>query len=141
MSASLIIYPVLCQVLLTFVLLFATGRTRLASLRRGEVSIKQIALGQNAWPARPTQVANTYNSQFQLPILLYGVCIFADINGEVDMVIVYLAWGFVVSRIIHAGVYATTNDIGHRFYSFVAGFAILLVLWLYFAYKIILGGG
>jgi len=140
MSDFAILYPVFCQVALTFLLLYATGRVRLAAISRGEVKVKDIALGQNAWPERPTRFANAYNSQFQLPVLFYALSFFAQLMGQVDTMMLVLAWGFVASRLVHAGIYITSNNIRHRFVAFVAGFAILAAMWGLFAFLILAAG-
>jgi hypothetical protein len=140
LSSLLIFYPVLSQVVLTFVLLYATGRVRLASIRQGHTKIKDIALGQNAWPERATRFANTYNSQFQLPLLFYAVIIFAQIGGQVDRVMIVLAWGFVATRLAHAWIYVTSNNIRQRFLAFVAGFAVLAMMWAYLAFTVVRAG-
>jgi len=141
MSSILIFYPIFAQVFLTFILLYLTGRTRLALIRRKEVRVRDIAIGQNAWPERVTRIANSYNSQFQLPVLFYAVSIMAQITGQIDMVMIVLAWGFVTLRFIHAGIYVTTNNVSHRFYAFVAGFIVLVIMWVHFAYTLIQAGG
>jgi len=141
MSSNLIFYPVFAQVVLTFVLLYATGRIRLASIRRGEVRVKDIAIGQNAWTERATRFANTYNSQFQLPVLFYAVSIFAQLNGAVDMGMIALAWAFVATRLAHAWIYVTANNVRQRFVAFVSGFAVLAVMWGYLGVTLLLAGG
>ena len=140
MSDSLIFYPVLCQVCLTLGLLYALGKKRVGAVRRGEIKVKDIALGQNAWPASTTRFANTYNSQFQLPVLFYAVCIFAQMNGQPDRVMVALAWGFVVSRILHAYVHVTTNNVGQRFNAFFAGFILLAAMWGTLTFNLVTAG-
>ncbi len=141
MSSILIFYPIFAQVFLTFVLLYATGRVRLALIRRKKVRVRDIAIGQNAWPERATRIANAYNSQYQLPVLFFAVSIMAQVTGQIDMVMIVLAWGFVILRFIHAGIYVTTNNVAHRFYAFVAGFFLLVIMWVHFAYYLILAGG
>ncbi len=98
--------------------------------------VKDIALGQNAWPAHTTQFANSYSSQFQLPVLFYAACIFAQMNGQIDAVMVALAWGFVVSRILHAYIHVTTNNVGQRFNAFFAGFILLVAMWIVHAFNL-----
>jgi len=137
----MIFYPVFTQVVLTFVLLYVTGRVRLASIRRGEVRVKDIAIGQNAWPERATRFAKTYNSQFQLPVLFYAVSIFAQLYGAVDVVLIALAWGFVATRLAHAWIYVTANNVRQRFIAFVAGFVVLATMWGYLGVTLIMAGG
>ena len=141
MSDIMIFYPVFAQVVLTFVLLYVTGRVRIASIARGEVEVRDIACGQNAWPGRATRFANTYNSQFQLPVLFYAVSIFAQINDAVDVVLIALAWGFVATRLAHAWIYVTYNNLRQRFVAFVAGFAMLAVMWGYLGLTLVMTGG
>ncbi len=141
MSSNLIFYPVFAQVVLTFVLLYATGRVRLAAIRRGEVMVKDIAIGQNAWPERATRFANTYNSQFQLPVLFYAAGIFAQINNAVDEAVIALAWGFVATRLAHAWIYVTANNVQLRFVAFVMGFAVLAAMWAYLGFTFLMTGG
>ena len=141
MFSNLIFYPVFTQVVLTFVLLYATGRVRLAAIRRGEVMVEDIAIGQNAWPERATRFANTYNSQFQLPVLFYAVAIFAQINNTVDVGMIALAWGFVATRLAHAWIYVTANNVQQRFIAFVAGFVVLAAMWIYLGVNLMTAGG
>ncbi len=137
----LIFYPVFAQVTLTFVLLYATGRVRLASIRHGEVEVKDIAMGQNAWPERATRFANTYNNQFQLPVLFYTVTIYAQLNDAVDGVLIVLAWGFVATRLVYSWIYVTANNVQQRFIAFVAGFAALVAMWGYLGFTLLTAGG
>ncbi len=141
MYNNLIFYPVFAQVVLTFVLLYATGRVRLALIRRGEVRVKDVAMGQNAWPERATRFANTYNSQFQLPVLFYAVSIFAQLNDVVDVGMIALAWAFVATRLAHAWIYVTANNVQQRFIAFVVGFAALVAMWGYLGFTLMKAGG
>ena len=141
MSNSLIFYPVLGQVFLTFVILFSMGRNRVSSIRKGETKIKDVALGQSAWPQRVTQFSKSFNSQFQLPVLFFIACIFAQVNNQVDQIMVGLAWAFVISRTGHAWIHVTSNNVGKRFNAFTIGFFILATMWGYLTYKIIMAGG
>ncbi|HEY8382436.1 MAG TPA: MAPEG family protein [Microvirga sp.] len=138
MSIQAILAPLFVHVALTFFLLFWTGRTRFAAIRAKEVRVGDIALGQRAWPAKPTQIANAYGNQFELPVLFYAVVALALVTRQADFLFVVLAWVFVVSRLVHAGIYTTTNTIMHRFQAFVFGVLVLMAMWILFAVKILL---
>jgi hypothetical protein len=135
MSVQAILLPVFALVALTLALLFLTGYSRVASVRRGETKVRDIALGQPNWPERITKIGNSYNSQFQLPILFYVVVILAYVLREADLLFVILSWVFVVTRLGHAYIHVTSNHVGRRFNAFVAGFAVLAVMWLIFAIR------
>ena len=139
-AIQLLLLPVLVQVALTLGLLFWLGPARVGALRRGEVRLKQVALGQNAWPDRITQISNAHNNQYQLPVLLYVLVLLALALRMVDMVLVACAWIFVGTRIAHAGIYVTSNNVPARFRAFVAGAVVLVVMWAWLALRILWEG-
>jgi hypothetical protein len=139
-SIPAVLAPVFVQVALTFVLLFWMGRSRLAALSSGEVKVRDIALGERNWPPRITQIANTYHNQFELPVLFYAVAAFALITRQAGSVFVVLAWLYVLTRLVHAYVYTTSNAIVWRFRIFLVGAALLAAMWILLAVQIYLPG-
>jgi hypothetical protein len=140
MTVQAVLLPLFVQVALTFVMLGMTGRARVASVKRGDIMIKDIALGQPNWPEQPTKVANSYHNQFQLPVLFYVVVILALVSRTADLLFVILSWAFVVTRLGHAYVHITSNRVSQRFYVFAAGFAVLVAIWIIFAVRILTTG-
>src|SRR5918997_397353 len=115
MTIDAILLPLFVQVGLTFFLLFWMGSVRVAAVRSREVRIPDIALGQPAWPERPTKIANAYHNQLQLPLLFYVLVILALFTRKADTLFVVLAWMFVTSRLAHAAIHVTGNDVQRRF--------------------------
>jgi hypothetical protein len=138
MSIQAALLPVFVMVVLTFALMFAMGYLRVNSLKRGELKIKDMALGQPAWPVRPTQVANAYHNQLQLPVLFYLLTVLALITRLADLAFVIMAWLFVVSRLAHAYVFVTTNNVPKRFRAFLVGALILLAMWIVFIVRVLI---
>src|ERR1700749_4194153 len=103
-----------------------------------QTSIKDIALGQQNWPQRATQIGNCYRNQFELPVLFYVLIAIALPLRRADLVIVMLSWVFVVTRFAHAGIFVTSNDLGRRSLAWFAGVLVLFAMWLYFALKLLL---
>ncbi len=139
MTIDFVLLPVFVEVGLTFFLLFWTGRTRVAAVRSREVLIPDVALGQPGWPARVTLIANAYHNQLQLPVLFYVLVILALFTRKADLLFVVLAWMFVTTRLVHAAIHVTSNDMRTRFAAFAAGAVILLIMWMIFAMRILLG--
>lgn len=137
MTIQMVLLPVFVQVALTFALLFWMASARTSSVKRGETKVRDIALGQSAWPAKATQISNCYDSQFQLPLLFYVVVILAWITRTADVIFVVLEWLFVLLRLSHAYVHTTSNHVPTRFKVFAAGMFVLLLMWSYFAFKIL----
>ena len=137
MSVQMALLPVFAMVLLSFILMFAMARTRFAALKSRTVRIADIALGQRAWPERTTAVSNAFSNQFEIPVLFYALVALALPLRKMDLVMVLLAWVFVVTRYAHAFVYATSNNLSQRFMSFFAGAMVLMAMWIYFAIDIL----
>lgn len=121
MSPKAVLAPVFVQVFLTFLLLLWTGRARFAAAREGAVRLKDISLGERSWPAPVQQVSNAFANQFELPLLFYVLTGLALATAKADILFVGLAWLFVLTRIVHAGIYATSNVMIRRFQAFLAG--------------------
>jgi hypothetical protein len=129
--------PVLAQVAITAVLGAATAVARWTAAGKREVLVKDIALGQLNWPKRCQQISNAFNNQWESPTLLYAGVAFAMIAGEGGALLVGLAWAYVATRLVHAGIYVTTNYIPHRFAAFLTGFAALLAFWVVLAARVV----
>ncbi len=139
MSIQAILLPLFVQVALTLFLLFWTGRARVAAVRRGDVHPRDIALRQPNWPKQETQIANAYHNQLELPVLFYVLTILAIITRHADLLFVVMAWLFVVLRLVHAYIHLTSNQVGQRFAAFAASALVLLVMWVIFAVRLLLG--
>ena len=137
MSVQMVLLPVLVQVGLTFALLLWMASVRNRALTGREVNPKDIALGQPNWPQRATQVGNCFRNQFELPLLFYVLIALALPLRHADLVIVLLSWVFVITRFVHAGIFVTSNNVQQRGPAWFVGALVLLVMWIYFALKIL----
>jgi hypothetical protein len=138
MSVQTALLPVFAQIALTFgLLIWMVGARRQALVNR-ETRIKDIALGEPNWPVRATQIGNCYRNQFELPVLFYALIALALPLRHADYIILLLSWVFVISRLVHAGVFVSSNDLGRRSTAWIVGALVLLIMWIYFALKILL---
>jgi hypothetical protein len=131
MRQTAILFPVYLQVLLTFAILFRLGPLRVAALRKGEVKLKEVALGQDAWPEHIRQLSRNFENQFEMPVLFYAAVAIALALKAVDGTLVWLAWGFVISRLAHAFVHTSSNSVRLRFNAYLVGVVLLGALWLW----------
>lgn len=125
--------PIFVQIVLTFILLFRMAYLRLISVASGEIKIKDIALGQNAWNEKTIKAQNSFHNQLELPFLFYLVVIIAALTNLNSSVFVVLTWVFAISRIFHALVHNSTNRVSLRFRFFGMGAASLLASWVVLA--------
>lgn len=140
MTVPAILLPVFVQVALIFALAVWMLRERYGALKRGEVRVGDIALGQPAWPARATQVSNSFHSQLQLPLLFFVLVILAMMTKKADLLFVLMSWLFVATRILHMAVHTGSNRMSPRFAAFAAGAVLLLAMWAIFALRILMAG-
>jgi hypothetical protein len=138
-NASTVLAPVFVEVLLTFALLTWMGYLRVTAVRAGVVHPRDIALGQQSWPTFITQVSNAYRNQLELPVLFYAAVAFALLTATASTAFVVLAWIFVIFRLAHALIHVTTNRMSRRFFLFLAGAFVLLLMWLLLAGEILFG--
>jgi hypothetical protein len=138
MSIQMVLLPVFVQIALTFALLLWMAQARGRAVSRGETKFKDIALRQPSWPVRVTQIGNCYSNQFELPVLFYVLIALALPLRHADFLIVVLSWVFVITRFVHAGIFVSSNDVRQRSLAWFAGALVLLVMWIYFALKILL---
>jgi hypothetical protein len=140
MSVTSLLLPLFVQVGLTFVLMGWMWRLRIAALKSRQVSFRDIALRQPAWPARATQVGNAFHNQLELPFLFSVLVALILITRTTDILFVVLAWAFVAARLVHAFIHTGSNVVPRRFYAMVASAVILAVMWLIFALRILASG-
>ena len=138
MSVQSVLLPVFVMIGLTFALLIGMVGARRSALVSRETKIRDIALGQPNWPVRATQIGNCYRNQFELPVLFYALIAIALPIRHADLIIVVLSWVFVITRLIHAGVFVSSNNLGRRSMAWLVGALVLLVMWVYFALRILL---
>ena len=137
MSVQSVLLPVFVLVALLFFLLGRMALTRVGSIKAGETKIKDIALGQDAWPAPIQQSSNAYANNLQLPLLFYALVAFALLTKKADMIFVVMSWLFVASRYAHAYVHVTSNRVPTRFNMFALGVLILGLMWVIFAVRVL----
>ena len=141
MSIQTVLLPLFVQVALTFALMLGMMYLRMSSLLRGETRDTDIALREPNWPRRSTQFAYAFGNQFEIPVLFYVLTILEVITRHADFLFVVMAWIFVVFRILQALVYVTSNNVRQRGAFFGVSALLLLIMWVIFAMRILLGLG
>jgi hypothetical protein len=138
MTVPEVLLPVFVLIGLTFALLLGMAGARRGALVGGATKVRDIVLGQPNWPPRATQIGNCFRNQFELPLLFYILIALALPLRHADLVIVVLSWVFVVTRLVHAGIFVSSNDLQQRSLAWFAGVLVLFAMWLYFALRILL---
>ena len=136
--ARLLILAIAAQVLLSIVILLLMGRERVPRVMSGEIAIKDIAVERTAYPLRARILSNSFDNQFQLPVLFYGAALLALFASAPGWAEVMFAWLFVALRYVHAFIHLTSNDVRQRFAAYTAGLAVLGLLWLWLVLRLVI---
>jgi len=117
--------------LLTFAVMLRMFRVRIAKIKREHIRLQSIATSaQAAVKLTDSGPADNFRNLFELPVLFYLALVICAQTGSVNIVTLGLAWAFVELRIVHSAIHCGYNRVLHRFYAYVAGFFVLVALWL-----------
>jgi hypothetical protein len=133
---SEILTPVVVLVAWTLVMLIWAVLTRLPAMQRAGIRMGSLVgtTGAHADRGLPPQVqwkAHNYNHLTEQPTLFYAVALTLALLGAGNGVNAWIAWAYVVLRIIHSLVQATINKVSIRFAVFTLSTVALVALTLH----------
>jgi hypothetical protein len=135
--AKLLILAIAAQAFLSITILVLMGRERVPRVMSGEIPMADIAVERSAYPLRARLLSNSFDNQFQLPVLFYVAALLALMLGGVTWLETIAALLFVALRYAHAVVHVTTNQVLQRFAIYSAGLAVLVILWLMVLFRVL----
>lgn len=125
-----IIYPMFALIVLTSVVGFSVGVSRLVSVKRRQVDLRYYQLLSGYTPPEYViKLSNNFSNLLEVPILFYTLGVLLVALNISSPIIVTLAWCFVVLRTVHSVIHVTYNYPKHRFYAFLASYLIALIMW------------
>ena len=128
---STLIFPMAAMVLLTIAVMLGMVRSRIQAVRKGEIKSTFYKTHQgDTEPREVAQFTRHVANLFELPVLFYVACLAAMIAGQVDTLLVGLAWTFVALRVAHAIVHLSSNKIPLRMTVFGASCIVLIAMWV-----------
>ena len=124
------IWPVIAHVALVFCLYLLLSMRRMRAVREGRARPEQFRENREE-PAESLVVKNALANQFELPVLFYAVSILLYLVDADNPATVAGGWLFVALRYAHAYVHVTSNRLRYRRPLFIAGLAVLFLLWIW----------
>lgn len=128
-SSTAIFWPVLAQVLLTYVIYIVVSVRRLGAVKAGAAKVSDFRVPTIEPEPSATAVRNLAN-QFELPVLFHAACLSLYVTGGAGAAAITAAWAFVIARAIHAYVHVTSNRVRLRRRLFIVSLAVNCVQWL-----------
>jgi hypothetical protein len=135
LTTKLFLLPFFLHVILILLVGLRMLSARINAVRNGSAKISDIAADSGAWPRKVRQLGHNFDNQFDTPLLWYGAAAFVVALELVDMFFVGLSWMFLFTRVAHSLVHTGSNHIPSRMRIFLFGFAVLLVMWIWFGFK------
>ena len=130
MDSSAIIFPAVAMFMLTFSVIAYLAGSRLASIRRGDVSIRYYRRYNEGEQTPRLQVIGRHvQNHFEVPPLFYIALLFLYVTGSVTPLAVALAWLYFASRCVHSFIHLGSNNVTRRFIAFAGSGLILIGLW------------
>jgi hypothetical protein len=123
---SSILWPMLAQIGLTFLLYAWLTVARLRAVQRGEAAFSAFAHGEE--PHHIARITRNLANQFELPVIFYAAVVFLAATKNVTTIDLIAAWVFVAGRVIHTLVQTLTDNVPLRGQVFLINFAGVAVL-------------
>jgi hypothetical protein len=106
--------------------------TRLREIQRKDISPQQLArrsdgqtlLSDSAGPS------DNFKNMFEMPMLFFLAVLLSLLLFIQDDLLVDLAWGYVILRVIHSVIHCTYNRVLHRFTVYFTSSLVLALIWL-----------
>ncbi len=127
-NPQLLVLAACAQALLTIIVLLVLGARRRTAYKAGKVG-REAMLDDRAWPSHVLKASNNYKNQFEIPLLFFAAVATALAINAVSVVFVWLAWGFVLARIVHSICHCGSNRLPVRFCSFFASVFAVTIMW------------
>ena len=93
--------------------------------------IGQNADGSNPWATLEPRISANLSNQFEWPVFFYAACLLLMHNQDIPAGAIWLAWLFILGRLIHSGVQIFTTNVRLRGAVFTINFLAVIGLWLY----------
>ena len=119
------------KIFLTFRLLFLAYK----EIKRRKIKLEQFQLYEGNFPDKLWSARYQFQNMFEVPILFYLLCVLQIQLNSYSQLDVYLAWGFVIFRVLHFFIRLQNQrdlNIRSRTLTFVLSLLCLTIGWVVF---------
>ena len=128
-----ILYPMFGMIVLSGIILVIFASTRVPGIYKMWGKLQFAKHSTDLHPKLPEKaryLTDNYNHIFEQPTLFYAITIYIFLIGNTDTANIFLAWFYVVTRIIHSAIQITVNNVSWRATIFGIGSLILVLMIL-----------
>ena len=122
--------PVLALIVLTLLVWVWMYATRIPAMRRVGITPQDARHpgSLDGLPSSARQVSDNYNHLLEQPTIFYALVFYIVFSGHSDGLHIYLAWAYVVLRVVHSLIQCTVNIVTVRFFVFSLSTLVLMVM-------------
>jgi hypothetical protein len=126
------LYPVVALVVLTFIVMVAMLKERIAEFKERRIHPQSApSSSQLSAVLKNTKGADNYKNLFEFPTLFYVLCVILMFATKaLSPILLGLAWLYVALRSWHSFVHVGYNKVMTRFKIFLASCVVLLLMWI-----------
>ena len=143
MEYSPLIAPVVALIAWSLVIMGWMALTRLPAMKKAGIGLnRRGGRGANLEGVLPDEVnwkGHNYQHLMEQPTIFYAIVFVLILLGMDQPINVWLAWGYVVLRILHSLVQATVNIVLYRFSLFLLSSLCLIGLTVHAAARLLHG--
>ncbi len=140
MSFNPILLPLVTMVFLTFAVWVYMYALRLPEISRRGIDPQDLRDRAEAHTilTASADASNNLKNLFEMPVLFYLAAMTAMLLMIQDSLLVGLAWGFVILRVIHSVIQCSYNRVTHRFAMYMLSNIFLILMWIRLATYILM---
>ena len=117
--------------LLSFFVLILLGLSRFKAARAKKLDAHFYKLYRgDGEPDEIRQISRNFQNLCEAPVLFYVAVLAALALNIQSMLMLYLAWAYVILRCVHSYIHCTSNRVKLRFRTYILSFVVLIVIWL-----------
>lgn len=123
--------PVLALIVWTFVIWFILFIRRIPAMNKVSKDTQEFIRRPELMEQLDTKAkwaGDNYNHLHEQPVLFYALMFYLYLSKQADQINLYLAWGYMVSRVLHSFIQIGSNKVLARFGVFVIGSILLMIM-------------
>jgi hypothetical protein len=136
-QSTAIFWPLIVQVFATLALYAVMSSVRVSAFKAGKATKDTYKYMDNE-PEETRNYTRALANQFESPVLFYTGCLVAYVTNTATLIVVALAWGYALAKLVHVYVHATANRLKHRRPAFIVAFGLLVLMWLVIAVNLVM---
>ena len=124
--------PVLALILWSLIIWCVMYARRIPAMNKAKIAPDTAKSPDGDWkgklPDKVQAAAHNYNHLMEQPTIFYALMFYVVLSGSETALMGYLAWGYVILRVLHSLVQITSNKVMVRFSLFTVSTILLIVM-------------